>query len=374
MHKSRVDSESRPVPIGALLGDTNKLYSLARDKNPAARAELSKTIGLILEMDVSARESELVADVLIKLMRQAESDLRQAVSEQIAFLDNVPLRLILQLANDDIEIAKPVLMSSQVLGDLDLMYIVKAKTSEYWQAIATRENISDELIDVLADTDDLDTALVLVDNMNITLTSHALTILSDIAQNSETLALPLLRRDDVESDVAARLYQYVGQEIKAFISSHYDLGAQKDISALVDRSVQEFVTPVTPSNFMPDEYMIDAAIRFKKEGALSVRLMLGTLRRGHMKSFVAQFSVYIDMPSEVIGQILSQTHGQGLAIAAKASGIEKQDFLSIFMLTNKIWNHGRLVDPHDIKSAIEYYNRATPEMAQSILRQQHKMK
>lgn len=357
--------------MGALLGDTRELYELARDKSPEARLELSHTIGCILEADVTTREGELVADVLIKLMRQAECDLRQAVSEQISLLNNVPLRLVLQLANDDIEIAKPMLKNSQVLGDIDLMYIVKAKTSEYWQAIATRESISDGLIDVLADTNDLDTALVMVDNMNITLTEHALVALSDIAQNSEILALPLLRRDDVAGDVAARLYQYVGQEIKAFISDNYDLDTQNAVSEVLDRSVDEFSTPVTPDSFMPDEYMINAAQGFKQQGTLNVPLMLSTLRRGHMRSFVAQFSVYVDVPTEIIGQILSQTHGQGLAIAAKASGLEKQDFLSIFMLTNKIWNHGRLVDPHDIKSAIGYYNRATPEMARSILKGKH---
>lgn len=354
--------------MGALLGDTQKLYNLARDKGSAARIELSRTIGHILETDVSPRESELIADVLIQLIQQAESDLRQAVSEQVSVLNNVPLRLVLQLANDDIEIATPVLKKSAVLGDLDLMYIIKAKTSEYWQAIATRENISDALIDVLADTDDLDTALVLVDNMNITLTDHALTALSDIAQSSEALALPLLRRDDVASDVAARLYQYVGQEIKSFISQNYDLDVQDSISEAVDRSVAEFTAPVTPKNFMPDGYMINAAQKFKEQGVLNVKLMVSTLRRGHMRSFVAQFSVYIDVPAETIGHILSQTHGQGLAIAAKAFGIDRQDFLSIFMLTSKIWNHGRLVDPHDIKSAIEYYNRATPEMALDIMK------
>ncbi len=372
MNKVVAGSVSGGVPIGALLGDTNKLYNLARDKNPAARVELSKTIGHILETDVTTRESELVADVLIQLMQQAEKDLRQAVSEQISTLDNVPLRLVLQLANDEIEIAEPVLKKSLVLGDLDLMYIVKAKTTEYWQAIATRENISDELIDVLADTDDLNTALVLADNMNIKLTDYALTALSDIAQNSEILAMPLLRRGEVPSDIASKLYQYVGQEIKEFINKSYDFESKEEVSKVIDRAVGEFLTPATPNDFMPDEYMMNTARNFMKSGELNVRLMLNTLRRGHMKSFVAQFSVFIDVPTEIIGQILSQTHGQGLAIAAKASGIDKQDFLSIFMLTNKIWNHGLMVDPHDIKSAIDYYNRATPEMAVKILKGQAK--
>ena len=366
MNTNTAGGEQRLMPVAAQLGDIDKLYALARDKNPESRTELSYNIGSILEEELSPRESELVADVLIKLMRQAEKDLRHAIAEQISALDNVPLRLVLQLANDEIEIAKPVLTRSSVLSDMDLMYIIKSKSAEYWRAIAARERMGDDVIDTLADTGDIDTALILAENTNITLTDHALTALSDIAQTSEVLALPLLRRTEISSEVATRLYEYVGAEIKSFITRNYSI-APDDVSNIVDNTVQECANPGTAKDFMPDGYMITAAEKFKAKNMLNIRLMLNTLRRGHMRSFIAQLSVFTGLPVKTAGEIVQQPNGQGLAIVSRAYDIEKEDFLSLFMLSNKIWNHGVAVHISEIKVAAKYFDRATPEIARKIL-------
>ena len=366
MDTSITGSGSRTIPVGALLGDTKKLYELAKDSSPEARSKLSQKIGSILEADVTRRESELVADVLTKLMRQAEKELRHAIAEQVSKLDNVPLRLVLQLANDEIEIARPILTDSTVLSDFDLMYIIKSKTTEYWQAIASRDALSEQVIDTLAETKDFDTALTLAENNNITLTEYALVIMSDLAQGHDNLAMPLLRREEVTHDIAAQLFDYVGEEIKRFITTNYSLDIDL-VNEIVEKSVEEFSEPEIPKGFVPDDYMINAAKSFKDKELLTVKLMLGTLRRGHMKSFIAQFATYTGLSYGTVGQILSQTNGQGLAIASRAFGIEKQDFISIFLLTTKIWNDGRSVETRDIKTAIEYFNKATPEMAREII-------
>ncbi len=357
MNVNIVGSDGVEIPILTKLGDSKKLYDLAKDRNPASRAELSRVIGSILEADVSPRESEMVADVLIRLMRQAEKDLRQAISEQIAIIDDVPLRLVLQLANDDIEVAQPVLSKSSVLGDHDLMYIVKSKTAEYWQAIAAREILNDQVIDILADAGDFDTALTLAKNENITLTERALVALCDIAQGSEVMAVPLLRREEVSSEIATRLYEYVGEEIKKFISSNYDIDTQK-LDKVIDYAVVEFIDPKVAKGFVPDDYMISAAQKFKEKDMLNMKLLLNTLRLGHIRSFIAQFSVYTDISVNNVCNILSQTDGRGLAVTSKACGIKKKDFISIFMLSSKIWNDGRLVNMDEVQTAISFYNNA----------------
>ena len=367
MNISIVGNEQQAAPILTQLGDVGKLYDLAKDKNPDARAELSRVIGSILEEDLSPRQSELVADVLIKLMRQAEKDLRKVISKQVSIIDDAPLRLVLQLANDDIEIAKPVLSKSNVLGDLDLMYIIKSKTTEYWQVIAAREVLNDQVIDILADTKDFDTALTLAKNDNITLTDHALNALSDLAQESEVMAVPLLRRDEVSSEIAARLYEYVGAEVKRFISDNYEIDA-KEVCTAIDRAVDEFIAPKSVKGFTPDDYMIRAAQKFKEKKMLNISLMLSTLRVGHIRSFIAQFSVYTEISVDTVCNILSQTDGKGLAIACKACDIKKQDFISIFMLSSKIWNNGRLVDMGEIQAAISFYNQVTPELSAEIIK------
>ena len=360
-------STNKPASIAAKLGNVDKLYDLARNKNSQARALLAHEIGSILEADVTLSEGEMVADVLIELLRQAETDIRQSLSEKLSVLDTVPLRLVLQLANDDIEIARPVLKNSPVLGEFDLMYIIKSKTSEYWQTIATRKCLSDQVIDVLADTNDFDTALALAENTEIVLTQHAMVALSDIARDSDVLAIPLLRRSEVPSELAMALYKYVGEEIKNFIAKNYELDIEK-VSNVVDQTVKEFGDCSTAEECAPENHMLEAARAASTRGMLSVQGMLATLRIGNVRSFVAQMSVYTDVPAEIVTRILMQKNGQGLAVLSKAYGIEKQDFISIFMLTAKFWNYGRLVEPKEIKKAVEYYNRATPDLAMQIIK------
>src|SRR5262245_34641947 len=130
MDLSFLDKSSGVTPILVRLYDSHKLYGLAKDKKPMARAELTSAVSDLLDMDLSPRESELIADVLIALMRQAEKDLRLALAERLSVSDKAPLRLILQISNDDIDIAAPVLRNSNVLGDLDLIYIIKSKSAE----------------------------------------------------------------------------------------------------------------------------------------------------------------------------------------------------------------------------------------------------
>ncbi|MCK6418949.1 MAG: hypothetical protein L6Q57_08470, partial [Alphaproteobacteria bacterium] len=104
-----LDKSSHVTPLLVKLYDSHKIYTLAHDKKPEARQELTKAVLELLDMDLNPREGELIADVLIALIRQAERDLRQALAERLCAMDNVPLRLVLHMANDEIDVARPVL-------------------------------------------------------------------------------------------------------------------------------------------------------------------------------------------------------------------------------------------------------------------------
>lgn len=348
------------------LGDLDQLYDLARERSTEAREALASAVSSVLENELTTRESELVADVLISLLKQAEVDVRHAMAERLSTMDDVPLRLVLHLANDEIEVAKPILNNSSALGDFDLLYIIKSKPAEYWREIAVRTFLSEQVMGELARTGDFETALRMVENQNISMTSEVLVILSDIAQGQEGLAVPLLQRSEVTSDIAKRLYRHVSEDIKQFICENYDVGVEK-IDVVAEEIQVEFVNPGLPKDFSPDVHILDSAAKLKEQGMLSVGMMLNSLRRGQIKSFIAQFSAYVDLPVASIGRILSQSNGQGLAIVCKAYGIEKQEFLSIFMLTGKIWNYGRLAEASDVQKAMAYYNKATQDLAIKIV-------
>lgn len=367
MDLSFLDKSSGVTPLLVRLYDSQKLYGLAKDKQPLARAELTSAVSQLLEMELSTRESELVADVMIALVRQAETDLRHALAERLSVMDTVPLRVVLHIANDTIDIASPMLRHSPVLSDMDLIYIIKSKGPAYWQAIATRQKLSEQLVNVLADTRDFDTAVALAENESIVLTERALGVLSDLAQGHDELASPLLRRDEVTKDIASKLYQMVGQELKKYIVETFDIDTSVIIGTL-DEVVLEFVDSAEHSEHIPSHSTMKSAERFLEKGLLTPQSMIGTLKRGQMQSFIAQFSRFSDLEPQIVLDILMQPTGQGLAVACKAVNVEKQDFTSIYLLTNRIRNPGKMVDVKDLNRAIHYFDHITADMAQNILK------
>ncbi len=63
------------APLLIELYDAHKLYEIAEDKSPKARISLVDTVSELLDTELSLREEDLVCDVLMTLIRQAELDL-----------------------------------------------------------------------------------------------------------------------------------------------------------------------------------------------------------------------------------------------------------------------------------------------------------
>lgn len=349
------------------LHDKHKLYSLAKKRDPQARAELAEIMSELLDIGLTPPENELVIDVLMGLMRQAEKDLKQAVSERIAKMPDVPLRLVVHLANEHIDIADPILRFSSVLDDMDLIYIIKSQTEKHWQAIAARDTMSDKLIDVLADTKDLDTAIGLSNNKHIHLTGHAMTVFSGMAETSDDLAKPLLQRKELPHSLAAKLYGFVGRELKDYIKNNFEINNSHEIEAAVDDIVFE-MSATKSGEYSPTVKMLVNAENMLEKGFLNATVMVDTLKKGHVTKFVAMFSVYCGLPVEVVVEMLKQKTAQGLAISCKATSIMKPEFVNIFLLTTRM-RDGRVIDQKDLSKALTYYDKITEDVAKKILNQ-----
>lgn len=354
------------TPILVRLYDNHRLYSLAKDETPLARAELTGAVVELLEKDLGPRERELISDVLISLMRQAETDLRQALSERLALIETVPLRVALHIANDEISVATPMLKSSGVLSDLDLLYIIKGKGAEYWRAIAERARLSDGVMNVLVETREMGTAVALASNDKIHLTRKAVDVLSNLAETSETLAKPLLMRTDLPEGVARNLYQFVSQELRQYIRDYCGIqGAE--IDAAVEDVILEFVDGNNNKLFMPTYQTMEAVESMAKTGRLSLHSVMEALQRGQYSSFIAMFAKYSGLSVRNTHELLSEVNGKTLAIACKALNLTKGDLSRIYMMTQRLRSEDRIVDHNELLKALSAYDRVSQEQARKVL-------
>ena len=347
------------------LYDYQRLYELAYDNRDEARAELIKAMTDLFGVELTGRERELVADILISLVRRAEKALRRQLAQQLADCPDVPERLILTLAHDEIDIADPVLRYSPCLSTLDLIYIVKSMDAPYWRAIAARRDIDDPLMDALVDTQDSGTAIILAENTYVELNNNTANKLSSIACDNEDLAASLVMRSDVPDSLIRMVYAHVGQAIRNYIHDNYpvDDQAQSEINDALAKYAEG-----PKRRFTPSYEELTQARRHADNGRLEVRHMLANLQEGRTTRFVAQFAAYTKLPIETVQDICAQDNGQGLAIACRACHVKRADFVNIFLMTRHMAGGHPWIADAERHTALAYYDRITDKLARRIMK------
>lgn len=352
-----LDRKTDVVPILVDLYDANELYNLAGKKDHDARAELIEVITDLFQMELSFSEKEIIADILVELTRQAEKDLRQVLAHTLARNEDVPLRLVLQLANDDIDVAEIILRESPVLADIDLAYIIKSKPAEYWRAIAKRHEMSEMIAHMLVQTGDMDTAVSLVRNEHAHLSKATVKLLAEMARESQRLARPLLRREEISTEIAVSLYKYVGERLKKHIVETYGVSDKKVVQHV--EATIDAINDLKQLSYLPDAKMLNDAMRAKHNKKLSVHMMLDTLRRKNLPAFVAQFSKFTGLSVENTIEIIGAKYVNEFASMAKIFGVKKQDFITMCLLTKVMRANGSCVmDVEEMERMARIYDIA----------------
>jgi uncharacterized protein (DUF2336 family) len=343
------------------------MYALAKNPENTARSELAGIMSDLLKIKLSNTELELVTDVLIGILRQAERELRRAVAERLSVMEEIPLRMVLSLANDEIEVADPVLRRSRVLSDIDLIYIVKSQGVEHGRSIATRPNLSEPLINILLENKDIPTAISLTENKAITFDDITLEKFVEMAKTSAELAKPLVLREELSKDMLELVYSFVGDDIKEHLASEAEDTAKESVLQVVD-SVVEGLSRNMDGDLTPSRHLMAHAELLLEKESLTPSLMIENLRRGQMAEFIAMFSVYCSLPKSITLQILKQNHGQGLAVACKAEKLQKADFVNIYLMTARLRDN-TIVKQSDLARALSYFDKIRASDARAILNQ-----
>ncbi len=361
------------APLLVRLYDTHNLYNLAGDAGSKdAHLELTTVMVDLLNIRLSEKESELITDVLLGLMRRAESDLKASLAERLSGMPEIPLRMVLALAGDEISVAETVLRKSPVLHDMDLVYILQAKGILHGRAIAHRAGLGETLVNMLADLRDAEIALNLCENKGVKLTDHAFEIFGEMAEDLALLARKMTLREDLPRAIAAKLYSFVGEELKAVLFEKMGTHAGAATRALNDIMV-EFIDARIPGDDEKLDHLVDVAKNQSHRGQLQFLTLISSLRRSQYMTFTAQAAVFFDLPEETMKAVLKQKTGTSLAIACKALEVSMGDYISLYLLTERFRNAQRRVIGHEeLGRTMRSYDSINPVYALKMLNDSRK--
>lgn len=335
--------------------DSKQLLQYAQDTTEMGRFRLANAVAQFFdEKKLSKAEQALTSEIMLNLIRQAEIDLREALAERLSILSNVPSDVIVYLANDIISVARPILQRSPVLNDVDLIYIIASKGEDYWDSIAKREKMGAIVADRLIDTGNPKTILNLIDNQRVVLQKNCLKKLIKVSLKSEDLQAPLLRRPEIDGDLAVGLYTCASKYLRKEIAERFNLPPAV-IESSLEFLVEELSHEAKGSQQVTPE-MVALAGRFGERDEISPDLMIKTLRRGQISFFIALFATKIRFTPEVVMKLIKKDGGKPFALACRSVGMMKSEFASIFLLSRGISTGDRIVDQRALAMALKYYD------------------
>jgi uncharacterized protein (DUF2336 family) len=330
------------------------LLQLAQDTTPHGRHKLANEVSLLFENDkLNDAEHHLVVDIMTQLIHRAELDLREALSERLSALPNIPAEMAIFLANDSISVARPMLQNSPVLNDADLIFVILSKGSEYWQSIAKRHHLSPNVIGRLVGTGDAMTATTLISNTNIPLQKDIIKKIIGISISHKDMQASILQRKEIDSDLAACLYACAAENLRGAISIKFSFSSSAVEDAL-NGLVQEFSREAHGKQHIPPEMLV-LAKSLREKGDIYPSLMIKVLRRGQTSFFIALFAEQAHMSPENVVSLITQDKGKPFALACRKLGMMRSEFATIYLLSQSLRTQEKIVSQEDLGEALECF-------------------
>ena len=349
--------------------DYEALLEMARDKTVAGRAALVNTISDLFNNRnevLTDHERALMSDILRHLIHAAEMSVRQELSRKMAVMDNVPHELIVTLANDEIEVAHPILTKSELLHDSDLIEIIRHRTMQHQLSIAMRRTVSESVADALVENGDEDVIKTLLENSNAHISKATMEYLVDQSKRVNSYQNPLLTRPDLDPQLAKRMYMWVSAALRNYMMEHFDIDPA-ELDESLDNTVSEITaSPPDPGEGGPDKAQ-ELARRLADAGQITPEFMIRVLRQGEIPLFEAMFAIHSGLRPKLLQRIMFEPGGEALAVACKATDMPKNDFASIFMLTRKARAQENVISPSDLTRVLALYDRVRADSAKAML-------
>jgi len=348
--------------------DGEQLLALARLRSDEGRAELFAVMGDLFHdrSDIlSAQERALMLDILEKLIGDVARDVKRKFALRLADAPGLPRELAVLLANDEIEVATPILLRSAVLQDVDLIEVIRHRSRQHILTVAMRRDLSGTVSDALVETGDRDVIRTLLENQDAGIAKVTLAYLVEQSKTVDEFQEPLVRRRDLPAELARRMIYWVAAALRQALLDRFDI----DPATLDDR-LEPLVKDEVREAVAEAEIDDAAAVLARALGAgrqLTPRLLLQTLRKGEIQLFEAMFAEMSGLRLRLITRIAYEPGGQGLAVAARGMGLNREEFATIYLLTRRARNAQATFAPADLGRALEFFDRLSHAAAETVL-------
>jgi uncharacterized protein (DUF2336 family) len=285
----------------------------------------------------------LLGSIFTDLVADAEADIRRILAEKLSIADWPPTALVRQLAVDEIEIARPIIARSPVLKDDDLVKLLLETELDHQIEVAKRPLIGGPVVDQILSKAEPAVMIALAGNDTADVSPDAMRRLVEASRQVAGMRSPLARHPRLTSDLAERLYAWVGQSLRQAIVTRFRV----DVDAL-DRALAEAVQEARDAPFhdpAPRNSIVDAEQeemerrligKLHAAGQLRPSYLLRSLREQRLSLFQAALATLGGFSAEEVERAVEADDPESLALACAAVGLDRSAFSTLLGLVREL--------------------------------------
>ena len=235
VRKAVAQNKAMPVQVSTVL---------AGDSDQDVRFALAARLVDLLPDVSEDKQSQLYAFVVQALGTLALDEvlkIRVALSSTLKDHAHTPPKIAGQLARDvEQQVSEPILRFCAALSDRDLMDILKSHPASWViEAIASREEVSDEISEAVIETRDKHGGQELIGNEGAKITEKLLHKIVDIARTMPEWQKPVAVRKTLPASIAKELAEFVDASVRELLMTRedFDESETEEIAAVFRRRV-----------------------------------------------------------------------------------------------------------------------------------------
>jgi uncharacterized protein (DUF2336 family) len=259
---------------------------LLADPSVENRAETAAKIAHSFDAaSLSPRERDLAEQIVRLMLNDAAVRVREALSHNLKTSSSLPHDVAMALAHDVDSVALPMLESSVVLTDHDLIEIVRAANPEKQTAIAGRASVSPNVVSALIEGSGAAAISRLAANEGADLSEGAMQKILDRFGADETVQESLTRRERLPVTISERMVAVVSDRMRDYMMTRHAMSAATAADLLMESRERATVGLLPPGASGMD--VVALARQMKDSDRLTPTLLLRALCMGDLTFFEA---------------------------------------------------------------------------------------
>jgi uncharacterized protein (DUF2336 family) len=337
--------------------------SISQGSNERRLRALWHATDVLIAGQYSEEDIWIFGEVIERLARELEVEVRAQLSRRVADSNNAPLGLVNKLAYDkSIAVAGPVLRQSERLDTSSLVSIATTGGQQHLLAISKRRSIAEPVTDVLVTRGNREVLISLTGNPGARFSRHGFLQLIQRSENDSILIQSLSLRNDIPRSIFQQLIAKASDNLKGKLERESpDIAPQiETLVTDVAGELHAIFGPASESYFQAKK----AVSALHRQGNLHEKKIFEYAQSHQFPEVTAALSLLCSLPANAIERGLVDATGEMPMIFAKALEFSWETTMSLLFLGAQ--NHK--ISAHDLDAMETKFSRLTPETAQSVIR------